>query len=452
MREQPGHFFVMICLERLVSHIKCYGWLAEVSVTSFMQNLTPEYGDQHSTMGEYWISKVDSSWKTFVEVKLKDTNYINVLIDLISFGDAESHCQVQMFISECLRLSFASSRPREEDTNMPASETGKRKTNERVKDKKRYEVDKLISHLESIMSQNDLRLGVDVGCGQGYLSLSLLERNAEFKVVALENQDSQVCGVHDRIESNKNNLNGRLSVSKKWVDKNTRIFGVNDDSLEPYIIYSLHACGSLSDSMLEIYCKDPAAKALCNVGCCYNLMDDSFPSSAQVREALRSSDWKLTPNAKMAACQAPQRWPINKKKVVKFMKRHFYRALIEPLIAKLGISSDKARIGNIPDSDLISFGAYSRRAFHNMGLNFCPFSQEFLQIHHDNFVNYEPWIAFFWTTRAAIGVSIEALILLDRYFLLCERLPVCSKSTLTPVFNSVTSPRNMAIISEKISP
>ena len=42
------------------------------------------------------------------------------------------------------------------------------------------------------------------------------------------------------------------------------------------LLVGLHTCGPLASSMLQLFIKDDAVKAMCGVGCCYQLMQERF--------------------------------------------------------------------------------------------------------------------------------------------------------------------------------
>ena len=70
-----------------------------------------------------------------------------------------------------------------------------------------------------------------------------------------------------------------------YVDTNTdlnalacRHFHLEDGEshLSRQLLTGLHTCGDLASSMLRIFCVNDSIKALCNVGCCYHLIEEEF--------------------------------------------------------------------------------------------------------------------------------------------------------------------------------
>ena len=228
-----------------------------------------------------------------------------------------------------------------------------------------------------------------------------------------------------------------------------------------YLMYSLHACGSLSETMVQLFC-DPSshAKALFNIACCYNLIHEElpgphFPMSRYVKDLFSTqmikgeemctcTNFTLTRNIKMVACQAPYRWRHRPQQTRNFFKRHFYRALLEKLLQDTVVR--RGSIGNINDSALTSFSDYCSAAFRNLDLPLP--NKERLDDLLDKFKNQERCLAFMWTMRALLGMPIEALILHDRLHFVREKIANVQVK-LVPVLDPLSSPRNMALVAIK---
>lgn len=56
----------------------------------------------------------------------------------------------------------------------------------------------------------------------------------------------------------------------------------------------------------------------------------------------------------------------------------------------------------------------------------------------------------YWTLRAALGPVLETLLLLDRLLFLQEQGNVCIQAVMLPLFDPVLSPRNVALVAEKV--
>jgi hypothetical protein len=153
---------------------------------------------------------------------------------------------------------------------------------------------------------------------------------------------------------------------------------------------------------------------------------------------------------KMVACQAPSRWGLRPQKTKNFLRRHFYRALLELAIKKfVGDHMVGAKVGNIPDSALESFSQYAIYGFNN--LNIIPPNSSELDLLYECHRHFKKLLAFMWSMRALLGPVVEATILCDRYYYIKELLPSANVSLQT-ILDPNHSPRNMALIAIKSVP
>jgi len=94
---------------------------------------------------------------------------------------------------------------------------------------------------------------------------------------------------------------------------------VNVRNLQNLCLVGLHACGDLTPACMRLFCANSDIKALCVVGCCYNLISEDtkeansgeagFPMSLYLRER----GVQLGRNARMLAAQSMQRITENNK-------------------------------------------------------------------------------------------------------------------------------------------
>jgi hypothetical protein len=183
------------------------------------------------------------------------------------------------------------------------------------------------------------------------------------------------------------------------------------------MIISLHSCGNLLHHAIRSLTLNPSVRAICLVGCCYNLLTErltpatyklpslrpsahprveaesmrgdphGFPMSERFcnhsspkSEAEGTPGVKLNITARMMGVQAPSNWTA--KDSAGFFTRHFYRALLQRVFLDKGIipppdspasssssssSSTESKgtpviIGSLPKSAYTSFPAYVRGA------------------------------------------------------------------------------------------
>lgn len=184
--------------------------------------------------------------------------------------------------------------------------------------KKLHEVERLsrlirtIAHYQSSNSP-DMKI-VDVGSGQGYLSRELAYskdsagRDGAFHILALESDEGQLQGARRREEATKTDANlhtGSVTYKTLFISDTERLADVVGEWLNqtrdvpaegttsrctdsaPVIITGLHACGSLTPTVLRAFTtlssrprRKPqwCASSLALVGCCYNLLHPSGTS------------------------------------------------------------------------------------------------------------------------------------------------------------------------------
>ena len=95
------------------------------------------------------------------------------------------------------------------------------------------------------------------------------------------------------------------------------------DECDRLAIVGLHTCGDLASSCLRIFCSSPQFFSLCNVGCCYHLMEekhcrnpfwndvDPLPDGQNygfpMSQFLNDKQFSLGRNARMLAAQSLER-------------------------------------------------------------------------------------------------------------------------------------------------
>lgn len=79
-------------------------------------------------------------------------------------------------------------------------------------------------------------------------------------------------------------------------------------------LVGLHTCGNLASTSVELFVNSPKVLFLCNVGCCYHLIDEAFEKGPLTSEpgfpisgVLKSKRFTLGRNARMVAAQPLER-------------------------------------------------------------------------------------------------------------------------------------------------
>lgn len=211
--------------------------------------------------------------------------------------------------------------------------------------KKIHEVERMSFLVKETAARSNVSSVMDLGAGQGYLS-----RTAAFlhglNVLAVDSNEIQTCGAK---KFDKHTLKGLANAlqgenGKVNSNKNGKIHHVTDTVTpenvsqilnmwshrrdEQWLVCGLHACGDLTSLMLRLFIQSDKMASLVNVGCCYNFLSEQngFPMSFHVKSELQ---FRLSPTARMLACQSPARWVDRKEETVASLEHHYFRALLQ---------------------------------------------------------------------------------------------------------------------------
>lgn len=277
------------------------------------------------------------------------------------------------------------------------------------------------------------------------------------------------------------------------------------------MIISLHSCGNLLHHGIRSLTLNPSVRAICLVGCCYNLLTErlvpatyklpslrpaahprlmqestrgdphGFPMSTRLCNSTSPKTLaegtpgvKLNITARMMAVQAPQNW--TPKDSSGFFLRHFYRALLQRLFldkdivpppqeAEKGGSSPLGHtsgtpiiIGSLRKACYASFPAYVRGAMAK--LYQCPLrgevfkgamrdvSDEELEAYEESFAHRKHELSVVWSLMAFSAGVVESLIVVDRWLWLREQEEV-GEAWVEAVFDYGVSPRNLVVVGVK---
>lgn len=246
----------------------------------------------------------------------------------------------------------------------------------------------------------------------------------------------------------------------------------------------LHTCGNLAPSCLRMFQKCAQIEAVCNIGCCYNNLDEQFthPADAKLpQKRYRVYEGKTIPidptptatdnaertygfpmsqyligcgyalgrNARMLAVQPIQRVIDTPGSPHQHL---FYRALLEVLIVNEYPNLKNAvHVGRI--KKCTSFLEYVRKCSKRMDLlNFDHFSDEKIIALYESHRSQIEFLNAFYLMRLSLAPIVEAIILLDRLLYLKELAVDDAQETsirLIKFFDSILSPRCYGIVGLK---
>lgn len=226
-----------------------------------------------------------------------------------------------------------------------------------------------------------------------------------------------------------------------------------------FCLSGLHTCGNLAASCIEIFENNHDIRNLCNVGCCYHLLDEEFAENDFFVERhehavsplhfgfplssfLRGRHFAMGRNARMLAAQSLQRTVSSCELPNQSL---FYRSLLEKLIVEQDVAlKNRVQVGRM--KKIGTFTEYVGKCQKRTDLSFPKHGDclEQLLIDHE----FEKRLMdLFYLIRMTFAPILESVILLDRMLYLKERGvdDVC----LVKLFDPVVSPRCFAVVAVK---
>ncbi|XP_046632369.1 probable methyltransferase-like protein 25 isoform X3 [Daphnia pulicaria] len=234
--------------------------------------------------------------------------------------------------------------------------------------KKSHEVGALCDTIASFANYTDSKLIVDLGCGKGALA-SMLSLNHGLYVSGID-----AAGFSAHAEEGRQSMlqktfkshvkKARLTEDEEAVDLSVRfrrstLYLSNNFDIRPLIeecsqhfqqsfnqvgLVGLHTCGNLASTSVQLFVNSSESRFLCNVGCCYHLLDEFFDKSNSGLEQgfplsshLKSKSFFLGRNARMVSSQPLERYATRKQMQPDVL---FYRSLLQVILEEKFPSTD----------------------------------------------------------------------------------------------------------------
>lgn len=227
-----------------------------------------------------------------------------------------------------------------------------------------------------------------------------------------------------------------------------------------FCLSGLHTCGNLATSCLEIFQNNPDIQCICNVGCCYHLLDEKFakndffverhqpstttatPVGFPLSKYLKNQQFSLGRNARMLAAQSLDRTVATADLPNVSL---FYRALLETLIVQHNAElKNCVQVGRT--KKVTTFSEYVTKCAKKTSLNMDMVNEDLeallRQHEHDR-----KRMDLFYLIRMTFAPILESTILLDRLLYLKEM--GMENAFLVNLFDPVVSPRCYAIVAVK---
>lgn len=342
-----------------------------------------------------------------------------------------------------------------------------------MKPKKSHEVEVLSAIASSLKTIGNVTHLVDIGDGKGYLS-SLLSLHYKIPVLGIDASAVNTEGAVKRAEKlgrfwkgivneNKSMLTEtEKNYTNNFLYKQVTQFVTETTDIKQLIqdvfmenpshigVVGLHTCGNLSPAALRIFIKNKDIKTLCNVSCCYHLLNEGISESSQeefgfpMSAFLTNKNYYLGRIARMLSAQSIDRI-LHEKKLPN--RTIFYRAVFEVFLTQNFPDLDSRHVGKFK-SVTTEFSQYARKALNRLNLN-VDFSDDHLNNFCESFIPRENELYVFNLIRCMLAPVIESIILIDRLLYLHEC--GCENSFLVQLFDPVISPRCYGIIAFKDS-
>lgn len=248
-----------------------------------------------------------------------------------------------------------------------------------------------------------------------------------------------------------------------------------------FCLSGLHTCGNLAPSCLQIFAKNAAIRTLCNVGCCYHLineqfandddvtsMDDNQPNTASTDTSsatfgfpmssyLRDARQQLGRNARMLASQSLNRTVSSQDLPSTSL---FYRALLENLIqtgTEYGRNPngfESIQVGRVKNVDRLTFAEYVVKCAKSKGvpddlrIEMEALEPDVLNAMYAKCDLERRRMHLFYLLRMTFAPIVESTLMLDRLLYLRTDCRI-EDAYLVRLFDPVVSPRCVAVVASK---
>ncbi|XP_053658694.1 probable methyltransferase-like protein 25 [Anopheles marshallii] len=328
-------------------------------------------------------------------------------------------------------------------------------------------------------------LVIDAGDGKGYLS-SRIALEHGIKVLGVDCSEENTSNAEKRLERLKKKipkairksnleedeyfsnlvkeeatLNTLYRTATQLIDFSTNLIELAagyfpQGNHSTFCLCGLHTCGNLGPNCLRLFHQNPTIRGICNVGCCYHLMQEQFivdefynPTKAPdnpgygfpMSKYLQGRCLALGRNARNLAAESIERACTNRENPSEKLE---YRALLQVVFLECG-EKKSHQVGRLKCNGFVD---YVRKSIRKLALteSVTLTDESLLELEARFAVELEQ-LKVFYLIRQQFAPVIETLILLDRLLYLRE----CGydRSFLVKLFEPVVSPRCYALIALK---
>ncbi|CAF2043682.1 unnamed protein product [Rotaria magnacalcarata] len=333
--------------------------------------------------------------------------------------------------------------------------------------KKEHEVEILAPIINRLANMVNIDSIIDYGSGRGYLGVKI-SYDYERNVLGIESSEEILHSGEKRIET-LSKYQKELHDTIKYKTTSTivnsetnfeKLFSETFDSYSSsFLLCSLHACGSLSCSLLNHFVENLSVRAVANVACCYHLLEEKFvanpftnyysendPCSFPLSHRLIQEKAKLGRNARMLAVQSFERNKADQT----LNAGLWYRALMQVLLVEIyGLATglQDIKLGKLTKKSM-TFEEYVWKAVDKLKLDKTKITSNVINNYWIRYESCRHQLHTFIQLKVLFSGLIEMMILLDRLVFLEESVPTAS-SYLVALFDPIKSPRRWCLVSLK---
>uniref|UniRef100_A0A0N4ZYU3 Methyltranfer_dom domain-containing protein n=1 Tax=Parastrongyloides trichosuri TaxID=131310 RepID=A0A0N4ZYU3_PARTI len=316
--------------------------------------------------------------------------------------------------------------------------------NKGIKEKKASEILDMAYLVSTYCKKYNITRVVDVGCGVGHLLRSISLFSPELKCIGVECDEVLCSKVKEKSKD--------IEVFKLKLDSSC-----NKDILQEIfsppefstVILSLHGCGDLQKTIIDIYLSLDKDKnpLLITIGCCYHKM--------KVFNENLTENIKWTPTSLRLACQEriSRFFTFSNDDHRRHIESFLNRAKLECLYDFIGIDrhdlsrSDARRIkfDEIKSIDDIKKSIKNIDKISDIDKNI--FNDKLIEIYKSG-ENIKHYIEPFTMLQYYMQAVLETKLLTSRIEYIKSNMENINVK-LIPISDSISSPRNMAIVARK---
>eukprot|EP00088_Acartia_fossae_P056460 TRINITY_DN6575_c0_g1_i1.p1 TRINITY_DN6575_c0_g1~~TRINITY_DN6575_c0_g1_i1.p1 ORF type:complete len:425 (-),score=53.40 TRINITY_DN6575_c0_g1_i1:118-1392(-) len=312
--------------------------------------------------------------------------------------------------------------------------------------KKIHEVSAFSQFISEKCTENTI---IDVGSGLGYLDERLLQRG--FNVIGIESNNSIHKGAMERHK--------KMNIDEERLRHINLIFGCDSESFSVLnscsdvgrggCLVALHACGDLTNHIINAFLQSQNIRCMAVVSCCYHKMLGTFPLSQELKDLSMHHDIDFFNHyfLRLGANEPLSRWwRMSADEHVEHCNNVVFRAVLEIFCQQRTLELKKKRRKATKKSEVKDFDSYLQNVQNIYDLSFNQKDISEIKELYDTKYELHNLVENISGLQFLIQQVIESLILADRKSYLEQ---FGAKTELYHVFDDVISPRNTVIYAVK---